>query len=143
MRILAIGERFNQRAWRPSTPELNHSFDLRVKMGVYNHGSRREFLNRLGVHWNDGINLLWPSPIPGDWDATEAKHVVESMRDRVETYDKVLLFGRRVCNAFGVPFEIGVVYNDRYVALPHPSGRSRLWQDREIRKLVRVICERF
>jgi len=141
MRILAVGERFNQRAWAPHDVLLNHSFDLRVQMGIYNHGPRRRFLKDRGVRWHDGINLLWPSPTPGDWNAYEAKRVVESILDRVQNYDRVLLFGRRVCEAFNVQYEVGKIFNEIFIPLPHPNGRSQLWKDPKIQRFIRAACD--
>lgn len=40
-----------------------------------------------------------------------------------------VLLGSKVCAAFGVPFIPFSVYGGRYVVLPHPSGRCRLWND--------------
>lgn len=145
--ILAIGERFNQAEWRPTSIDPD-SFTLRVRMGLYNSGPRRELLESLGVAWTDGINLLLPSPIAGEWDAVEARRVANVISQHVLSYRYVLLFGQRVCAAFGVPWvpcqfvpacEMGeamIGYRTEFVPLPHPSGRCRLWNDPDVRKLV-------
>ena len=137
--VLAVGERFNQKGWTPC-PDDDLSFKLRVNMGLYNFGRGRTFLNRMGVKWTHGINLLWPSPIAGEWDAAEARRVVDAIRKDVERYDVVLLFGRRVCDAFDVAFNVGE-RSGRYIPLPHPSGRNRMWNDPRVRETVRLIME--
>jgi len=129
--ILAIGERFNQATWAPNDID---SFKLRKQMGIYNYGSRAEFLKRIGVRWDHGINLLWPDPTPGAWDAIEAKRVAAVLRPYIERYDLVLLFGPRVCDALNVPFKVGVKFG-RYVPLPHPVGNMKMWDKTFIRSL--------
>lgn len=146
MSVLAVGERFNQARWSPALPENDLSFDLRRRMGFYNRGPRRAFLLSLGLRWDDGINLLWPSPVAGEWSSTEAARVAQAIRPQVEQYDWALLFGKRVCDAFGVPFEIGdATWFDPaapaiYVPLPHPSGRCREWNDPNVCGLARQIA---
>lgn len=138
-RVLAVGERFNYDKWWRPIPQHEYSFELRLRMGFYNRtepGSRRAFLDSLGVRWDDGINLLWPSPVCGYWDELEAKRVAKELRSRVEEYDRALLFGARVCRAFGVEFEV-LREQGAYLPLPHPSGRCRLWNDRELVNEVR------
>lgn len=149
MKVLAVGERFNQREWRPQ-PEMEFSFDLRVRMGLYNKGPRRAFLDNLGIRWNDGINLLWPHPVPGTWDPHEARDVVIAIGLDVIKYDTVLLFGRRVCEAFLIPFRVGEVYPwgierqvTNVIPLPHPSGRSRLWHHPNTIKIIEKLAENW
>jgi len=132
MTILAIGERFNQ---PECTPEDKDSFKLRVEMGLYNHGSRRDFLNEMGVHWTHGINLLWPHPIPGEWDEDEAWRTAVALGDSVHRYDTVILFGRRVCDAFDVPYKVGCRFG-RYLPLPHPMGNRQLWNKNFIKEML-------
>jgi len=138
-RVLAVGERANRHeGWEPAVRHTD-SFDLRLRLGFYDPdgpGTRRAFLTSLGVRWDDGINLLWPSPTPGEWDAREATRVVGVLRARIEEYGTVLLFGARVSRAFGVrfvPFERQGVY----VPMPHPSERCRTWNDCEFLNEVR------
>lgn len=126
----------NQKRWKPCHKTMNDSFDLRVRMGLYNRGPRRKMLDGLGVRWDDGINLLWPSPIAGEWDAKEAKRVAEVLRPDVEKYDTVLLFGAKVCKAFDVK-HVWFVLQGIYVPMPHPSGRNRAWNDEVLREKVR------
>jgi hypothetical protein len=146
-KTLAIGERFNQNAWRPVIVDPD-SFELRRRMGFYNRGPRLKMLQDLGVRWDDGINLLLPSPLPGEWDAVEARRVANLVSRHVLAYRYVLLFGQRVCAAFGIPWapcqfvpasELGeamIGYRTEFVPLPHPSGRCRMWNDPDVRALV-------
>jgi len=132
MRVLAIGERFNGPEWVPEDP---YDFKLRIQAGVYNYGSRRDFLRRVGVSWTHGMNLLWPHPVPCQWDAIEARITAEALRSKVEEYDRVLLFGERICDAFDVPFKVGMVFGV-YVPLPHPVGNTKLWDKNFIRSVL-------
>ncbi len=124
--VLAIGERFNQKPWKPKILAPIDEWSFRVQAGLYNHGSRRVFLDNMGVHWNAGINLLWPSNIPGDWDEKEARDVFLILHDYIVDFNKVILFGRRVCDAANVPYMVGKTFG-RYIPLPHPIARSKLW----------------
>lgn len=145
--VLAIGERFNQDEWRPTSADPD-SFTLRVRMGLYNSGPRRDMLESLGVTWLDGINLLLPHQWAGEWDAVEARRVANAISRHVLSYRYVLLFGQRVCDAFGVPWvpcqfvpacELGeamIGYKTEFVPLPHPSGKNRLWNNSDVRKLI-------
>lgn len=130
--ILAIGERYNQPLYEPDDRD---SFELRKMMGVYNYGSRAAFLKRMGVRWTHGINLLWPHPVPGTWDALEAKRVAAVLRPHIEKYDRVILFGKKVCDAFDVPFKVGTVFG-RFIPLPHPVGSSKLWNKQFIKEIL-------
>ena len=98
-KTLAVGERFNYHKWWRPLPQHESSLDLRLRLGFYNRtspGSRRAFLNSLGVRWDDGINLLWPSPIVGYWNKQEAERVVSELAAEIDgRYDAVLLFGAR------------------------------------------------
>lgn len=149
--VLAVGERFNfHKYWRPALPQHDLSFELRLRLGFYRDANnpRRRMLSSLGVTWDDGINLLWPSPVTGEWDTAEAKQVAVALMPRVLDYSAVLLFGARVCAAFGVPFNVGQTFEmqEEYspqstlgVPLPHPSGCCRMWNDPAVRATVRQL----
>ena len=128
--ILAIGERFNQPEWAPEDVD---SFEIRVRMGLYNHGSRQRYLRDMGVHWTHGINLLWPHPVPSEWDADEARRTAFVLSCYVAEYDRIILFGRRVCDAFDVPFKVGATFG-AFIPLPHPLGSKKLWNKEFIGK---------
>ena len=130
-KVLAVGERFNyHKWWRPAIFEHEYSLDLRLRMGFYNRPTgRRKFLNELGIEWTDGINLLWPSPVCGYWNEQEAFKVAQTLRPEIEKrWDVVLLFGKRVCEAFEVEY-VPLRRLETYLPLPHPSGRCRTWND--------------
>lgn len=131
-RVLAVGERFNYHRWWRPQPKWEYSFELRKNLGFYNRTgpkSRRGFLNSLGVYWDDGINLLWPSPIPGYWNKQEAGRVAYELIPKIDrSYDVVLLFGKKVCEAFDIKYSL-LEQQGKYVPLPHPSGRCRTWND--------------
>jgi len=137
MKTLAIGERYNAPLWEPNGC-VRDSFAVRVVMGFYRTGHRRRFLRSVGIDWDDGVNLLWPHPSPGTWDAVEARRVAGVVLQDVSRYGRVLLFGRRVCDAFGVPFEVGSAHG-RFVPLPHPSGLNRMWNSQSTRETVRQV----
>ena len=137
--ILAIGERFNMAACTPVKQSDKDSFELRLEMGLYNYGTRREFLDRMGVHWDHGVNLLWPDPTPCEWDAAEARRTamlfVDGEYDITYRYDRILLFGERVCDAFDVPYKMGLVFGN-FVPLHHPVGDGRQWDKNFIRRIL-------
>jgi len=141
--ILAIGERFNMATCTPVKQSDKDSFELRLEMGLYNYGTRREFLDRMGVHWDHGINLLWPDPTPCEWDAEEARRTAEIfMTDYsygwiniCDRYDRILLFGERVCDAFDVPYKMGLVFGN-FIPLHHPVGDGRQWDKNFIRRIL-------
>ncbi len=65
------------------------------------------------------------------WDRREALREAEHLVTVVDPTFVVLL-GRKVCDAFGVPFEPFTVKTGAlatYAVLPHPSGRCRTWND--------------
>ena len=142
--ILAIGERFNQAEYVPVDRD---SFELRLQMGIYNYGSRKDFLDRMGVHWEHGINLLWPDPTPGAWDAVEARRtalVFMNINDSetrvsessiIDKYDRVILFGERVCDAFDVPYKMGLIFGN-FIPLHHPLGDCSHWNKNFIRSVL-------
>lgn len=72
----------------------------------------------------DRVNLC-----RGEWSAREAESKAYEIK-MLWRHTLVVLLGRKVCEAFGLPYEpfrsIG-----RYLVLPHPSGRCRTWNDPE------------
>jgi len=138
-RTLAVGERNNCRppvAYRDDFGDPAKMFAVRLKLGFYSRGPRRAFLSGLGVEWDDGVNLLLPSPLPGEWDAAEARRVADALSQLVERYDAVLAFGRRACDALGIEYA-PCQLRGKYLPLPHPSGRCRLWNDPATHDAVR------
>lgn len=111
--------------------------------GAFRFGPGRSRLLDCGVRWNRSANLLWCSTI-GQWDAREAERWATKLRsDRdFRQHDVVYMAGRRVAAAFGLSdlemFTWRDVGGQRFVLLPHPSGRSRIWNSRQTLESVRV-----
>lgn len=83
------------------------------------------------------------------WDLGRAKdHVLKIRAERQGPY---ILLGAKVCLAFGMPFSPFTVQTslfatgvnvDMYI-LPHPSGRSRLWNDPGSIKKARELLKEY
>lgn len=86
----------------------------------------------------------------GKWSIAEAREsAARILRDRLgqERVDGpvaiFVLLGSKVCNAFGVPFTpFSLQSCGRYIVLPHPSGRNRLWNDPMSFDLARDVLRR-
>jgi len=129
--ILAVGERFNGEPY-----DLGDSFELRLQIGIYNYGSRKDFLDRMGIHWDHGLNLLWSCLTPGEWDTDEARRVAEVViMPHCDRYDRVILFGERVCDAFDVPYKMGLIFGN-FIPLHHPLGDCSHWNKNFIRSVL-------
>lgn len=85
--------------------------------------------------------LCWPRvnlfEAPGDrWDARAARLRARAILVEHPDVD-LLLLGRRVSDAFSVPYTAFTAHQaagtTAYV-LPHPSGRNRVWNDREAQR---------
>jgi hypothetical protein len=64
----------------------------------------------------------------GPWRIRDArKRAVELLRENLG--GKFILFGRKVCDGFGVPFVPFTVADGILLRLPHPSGLNRMWQE--------------
>lgn len=74
---------------------------------------------------------LFPYTLTGPWSAPKAREAADSVRaDRPGR--NLILAGRKVADAFGVPHQILTWYekDGRLVAvLPHPSGLNRWYND--------------
>jgi hypothetical protein len=67
------------------------------------------------------------------WSIKEARGTATYLLERRDL-DRVVLLGAKVCAAFGFEFEPFRSWKTpcgsrRYVILPHPSGRCRIWND--------------
>jgi len=82
-------------------------------MGV----STRGYLKRF-----DRVNLC-----VGKWSFVAARSVAEKLKQEDRVF---VLLGAKVCRAFGYDFTPFCVCG-KVVILPHPSGRSRLWNGSE------------
>lgn len=77
----------------------------------------------------------------GRWSAPRARDEVGNIRHR-----RRVLLGEKVTRAHGVafaPFTSGKAGAVNYVILPHPSGRSRAWNDPDAPLLARAAVRRF
>ena len=140
LRVVVVGERLNvgsltakradfwARRWRDLLvldPERLLSNLLRL--GAFNHGASRTKLLATGLRWDGALNLLPPAAI-GTWEPALARQVAASIRPVLAARaDRVVLLGRRVAGAFATATSKRGGHD--FVELPHPSGRSRLWND--------------
>lgn len=91
----------------------------------------------------DRVNLL---PSRARWSAGWARQCAAGVRAVYHDAKVVLLLGARVAAAFGLEdlrvWHSRVVRGVRYYRLPHPSGRSRVWNDRRSRVAARGLLRR-
>lgn len=87
-------------------------------------------------------NLLRELP----WSAPRARAAADAVLAEMPERDRLVLLGRRVADAFGAPFDVdprAALPVERWrghlvLVLPHPSGRSHLWNDRALPERVRA-----
>lgn len=102
--------------------------------GAFRFGPGRRRMLECGARWHRSANLLWCST-PGDWDAKEAERWATRLRSDPGFRDHKIAYlaGRRVAAAFGFQSMEMYTWRDvggqRFVLLPHPSGRNRIWND--------------
>ncbi len=91
--------------------------------------------------WADWLNLIDDPVI--QWTVRQARLAARERRSRFESYETVVLLGRRVGQAVlaggaGLPWfrRMG-----RYVVVPHSSGVSRWWNDPENEARARAFYE--
>lgn len=153
---LLVGERMNAARWRPwrdESPERGYA--LRLRLGCFRTGAGRERLLSMGLQWHAGINLLWPSPRLGEWDAGEARAAADMLLPFVVAdFTAVVMLGRRVAAAFrragleacdmqyDVRKSTGTRVGPLWVAFPHPSGRSRWWNEPDAERHARTCARR-
>lgn len=85
----------------------------------------------------------------GAWSLRAARRSARQILDGPNR--RLVLLGRRVCQAFGLEFqpfatltlaEVGGGMRHDVVILPHPSGRCRIWNDpRSARKARRLVLD--
>ena len=114
----------------------------------------------LGMDREDFLiwNLLHPDNKPGTWHADKARDcarpVADHLCDRYPEQDRVLLLGERVVAAFnysgarfGDPVTIhnpsGRSHKVSAMVVPHPSGRSRFWNDPDAEGEIRSRIQGF
>lgn len=75
----------------------------------------------------------------GAWDSAEAKRNAEALvRSKTLEGAPLVLLGTKVCWAFGLMFS-PFSRQGRFTILPHPSGRSRLWNTPEAIPKARAL----
>lgn len=145
---LIVGERYNtdpsmHAAGWPPLFERRPYLGL-TRSGAFLWGSGRRRLLQLGVRWLRSANLLWPAPA-GDWDAAAASAWARRLLadPATSTHRLLWLCGVRVAAAFGLGGAAPMSLHRRdglvLAVLPHPSGRSRIWNDPASPEL----CRRF
>ena len=116
--------------------------------------SRARVAGLLGGRYPDHfVNLLWPDS-ETSWDHVAARDMARVLLEEKLTSPPafVALLGKRVCDAFSFVGSFG--FNVRpgdwtelpsgvvLAALPHPSGRSRFWNDAGRAKELQSRLER-
>ncbi len=79
------------------------------------------------------------------WSAPAARIASDALRERFSGSDVWILLGRKVATAFELSdvAPASAVYRyRRYIVLPHPSGRNRAWNDRDLFRRCREILAR-
>lgn len=90
-----------------------------------------EYLGRF-----DRVNLCWST-----WDAAEARRTARQILDL--DVGVTVLLGAKVSRAFGYDYEpftaFGTGDRKSWVILPHPSGRSRAWNEPGAYEKARLV----
>lgn len=129
-RVLLVGERGVSLYERRPINVLTgfDRFRDRLLDGAFEFGRSRDRLVNAGVRWDDALNLLPAAPI-GSWDADEARRSAEQMLPTLlQSYDLIVVCGVRARQAFHT--------HKKILAIPHPSGRSHVWNDPKVRSDV-------
>lgn len=142
MNVILIGERANASPWKPACwPTINDEYwEAMLEAGAF-HGERSsKRLRQVGLGDVAMLNLMPPDD--GRWDRRKAEEVARDWYPRLGEYDLVVLAGKRVSEAFRVPYLPGSTFdseldNPRFLVIPHPSGRCRFWNDLEAVLYVR------
>jgi hypothetical protein len=103
-------------------------FRVAIALGAYRHpeSASRIRLRTIGADWTESIRL----PVS---DTGLSDQVAAMIRDD-DNWHRVLLVGRKVMQCFGITGHRywGMLLNDKYVCLPHPSGRNQWWSLRSM-----------
>jgi hypothetical protein len=93
------------------------------------------------------VNLLGPEDDGAAWPASRARAAAGILRAALGGRRLLVLCGRRVASAFGVGelpfFERARSGSFDVVVVPHPSGRSRWWNDPWNRRQARAFFGRL
>jgi hypothetical protein len=119
MKILFVGENFS----KPSTPDKALTGNIGRRLA----GLLQTTIEKYERDY-DRVNLS-----PGTlWDTEEARKRTWQV---VRGYDRIVLLGVRVRLAFGFnqanTLDAAVINGQRFLMLPHPSSRSRWWNDKQ------------
>lgn len=140
--IYLVGERARARSvdrWERLVEfpgDLDRWIALSLRMGAFRLGDGRAKLASIGLKWDRSLNLLPPHPVAGVWESTQAWRVAQRLLSSwLSEEDEVVMCGGRVAAAFGLGrwWEIGRSESG-FTLAPHPSGRSRWWNDPERRR---------
>ena len=99
------------------------------RRGAFRGEAARRKLSALGLCIGENIGESANLCLPGVWDVGLADQVAAMIK--AMPFDRIFICGRKALGCFGIDFapRWGQVYEERYVAVPHPSGRSRWWND--------------
>lgn len=139
MRPLVVGERRNESDGREWTPESWARVALR--RGAFDDRDAAK-LSRIGLDLSscDRLNLCPPAPQSEPWDAAFAREVAALLARTLARRPVVYLAGGRVLVALGVCREgnplaelygqtVTTISGSSAIAIPHPSGLNRWWND--------------
>lgn len=137
--ILLVGESANRRrTWQEDVSLMwvphEELAKLLLSWGAFAHGCR---YSELGMSWDASLNLLPPGE---PWDKSLARETASQVL-RYSNPRLLLLAGRRVATAFGVQGELPQL-SGKFLALPHPSGRCRQWNDPETAEKCAELWQR-
>lgn len=132
---LVVGERFNNRR-RHSWESMSDAqwYALALRLGAFPDVGRYDTLRleSLGLRVGPGVSM---NLTPPDRQGVPFDHVRAARIGQLVVADArwplVVCVGRSVATAFGVPtkWPLGELFEDRMIVIPHPSGRSRFWND--------------
>lgn len=152
--ILVVGERVNNptisdvavERWRDWWEE--HSWDGVIAVPS-SGGSLRRMKKLLGGRPYRVVNILPPDNRIGTWDRELAQRIAADAAPWTayqEQYDSIVLLGRRVSGLFFPKSEfgyIGQIGKLPALCFPHPSGRSRWWNDKNAERRAKRWLKRL
>lgn len=133
MKMIIIGERFNMpehRAWHQRAWD-DHDWWVKVSLraGAFNLPRDRDKFRLLGVEPDhcDSMNIVPPAPQGVPFDHLLARSIAQGVD--WARWSIIIACGRHVQRALGVRrVEPGSLVG-RALAVPHPSGLNRFWND--------------
>lgn len=146
--VWLIGERANDTEDRPRWRGEELSLGWRFRMGAFREGPSRERLIGLvgsgGQWWDQSVNLLPAVPTRdatwGSRDRELAKRVARLIREEADTRGaRLVVCGIRAAWALGIKPSVAGTYlirDSRNLVIPHPSGANRIWNNRDVVRLV-------